>query len=113
MHGLFVILMNPFLPIESDEVSKERRPFLYALLLIVVQLTCIPATVKLSVSLSEAALRHITVDSVLVIVLDAVTCRVEVKLEFRGVPLTLRREVVNGPRLMDIRGVSAATYKVC
>ena len=74
--------------------------------------SCIPATVKLSVSLSEVALRHVTVVSVLVIVLDAFTCRVEVKLAFRGVPLTLRREVVNGPRLMGIRGVSAPVYEV-
>ena len=67
---------------------------------------------KLSVSLSEAALRHVTVVSVLMIILDAFTCRVEVKLEFRGVPLTLRREIVNGPRLKGIRGVSAAVYEV-
>ena len=77
--------------------------------------SCIPATVKLSVSLSEAALRHITVVSVLVIVLEAVTRRVEVKLAFRGVftPLTLRREMVNGPQLKGIGGVSPAVYKVC
>ena len=72
----------------------------------------IPATVKLSVSLSEAALTQVTVVSVLVIDLDAFTCSVEVKLAFRGVPLTLRRERVNGPRLMGIRGVSAAVYDV-
>ena len=76
--------------------------------------SCIPATVKLSVSLSEAALRQVTVVSVLVIVLDAVTRRVEVKLAFRGVftPLTLRREMVNVPRLKGIGGVSAAVYEV-
>ena len=74
-----------------------------------------PATVKLSVSLSEAALTHITVVSFLMIVLEAVTRRVEVKLEFRGVftPLTLRREMVNVPRLKGIGGVSPAVYKVC
>ena len=58
-----------------------------------------PATVKLSVSLA-VVLRHITVVASLMIILDAVTCRVEVMLAFTKVPLvvTLMREAVNGPR---------------
>ena len=70
----------------------------------------IPATVKLSVSLSRVPLRHITV--VLVIVLDAVTRRVEVKFEFRVVPLTLMREIVSGPRFKILGGLSVAKYEV-
>ena len=70
----------------------------------------IPATVKLSVSFSRVPLRHITV--VLVIVLDAVTRRVEVKLEFRVVPLTLMREIVSGPRFKILGGISVAKYEV-
>ena len=50
--------------------------------------------------------------SVLVIVLDAVTCRVEVKLAFRVVPLTLMREKVNGPRFKIPGGISHALYEV-
>ena len=67
---------------------------------------------KLSVSLSRVPLRHVTVVSVLVIVLDAVTCRVEVKLEFRMVPLTLMREILSGPRFKILGGVSVAKYEV-
>ena len=70
------------------------------------------ATVKLSVSLSRVPLRQVTVVSVLVIVLDAVTCRVEVKLAFRVVPLTLMREKVNGPRFKIPGGISRALYEV-
>ena len=70
----------------------------------------LPATVKLSVSLSRVPLRHVTV--VLVIVLDAVTRRVEVKLEFRVVPLTLMREILSGPRFKILGGVSVAKYEV-
>ena len=74
------------------------------------RLMYLPATVKLSASLSRVPLRHITV--VLVIVLDAVTRRVEVKLEFRGVPLTLMREMVSGPRGKILGGISVAKYEV-
>ena len=65
----------------------------------------LPATVKLSVSLA-AVLRHITAVSSLMIVLDAVTCRVEVMLALVKVPLvlTLMREAVNGPR-SKLRGM--------
>ena len=66
----------------------------------------------MSVSLSRVPLRHVTVVSVLVIVLDAVTCRVEVKLEFRMVPLTLMREILSGPRFKILGGVSVAKYEV-
>ena len=68
------------------------------------------ASVKLSVSLSRVPLRHITV--VLVIILDAVTRRVEVKLEFRGLPPTLMREMVSGPRVKILGGTSVAKYEV-
>ena len=68
----------------------------------------LPATVKLSVLLA-VKLRHITVES-LMNILDAVTCRVEVKLEFRGVPLTLMSVAVNGPRFKVPGGVSLALY---
>jgi len=71
-----------------------------------------PATVKLSVSLSAVPLRQVTVVSVLVIVLDAVTRSVEVKLAFRVVPLTLMREIVSGPRFKILGGVSVAKYEV-
>ena len=56
------------------------------------------ATVKLSVSLA-VVLRHITAVASLMIILNAVTCRVEVMLAFTKVPLmlTLMREAVNGP----------------
>ena len=59
----------------------------------------LPATVKLSVSLA-VVLRHVTVVSSLMIVLDAVTCRVEVMLALVKVPLvlTLMREAINGSR---------------
>ena len=57
----------------------------------------LPATVKLSVLLA-VVLRHITVVSFLMNILDAVTCRVEVKLEFRGLPLLSIREAVKGIR---------------
>ena len=58
----------------------------------------LPVTVKLSVLLA-VVLRHITVVAALMNILDAFTCRVEVKLAFRGVfiPLTLVRVAVNGP----------------
>ena len=54
---------------------------------------------KLSVSLA-VVLRHITVVSSLMVILDAVTCRVDVMLALVKVPLvlTLMREAVNGPR---------------
>ena len=66
---------------------------------------------KLSVLLA-VVLRHITVVSSLMIILDAVTCRVEVKLEFRGVPVTLIREIVSGSRFKICGGVSIAMYEV-
>ena len=43
----------------------------------------VPPTVKLSVAFSSVPLKHITVVSFLLIVLDTVTCRVEVKLACR------------------------------
>ena len=67
---------------------------------------------KLSVSLSRVPLRQVTVVSVLVIVLDAVTRRVEVKLAFKVVPLTSRREAVNGARGKGLGGVSNGEYEV-
>ena len=67
---------------------------------------------KLSVSLSAVPLRQVTVVSVLMIVLDAVTFRVEVKLAFRVVPLTLMREIVSGPRSKVPGGISRALYEV-
>ena len=60
----------------------------------------LPATVKLSVSLA-VVLRHITVVASLMIILDAVTCRVEVKLALvKVLPLILilMREALNGLR---------------
>ena len=66
---------------------------------------------KLSVLLA-VVLRHITVVASLMIILDVVTCRVEVKLAFRGEPLTLMRETVNGSRFKIIGGVALATYEV-
>ena len=53
--------------------------------------------VKLSVLLA-VVLRHITVVSSLMIILDVVTCRVEVKLELRGEPFLSTREAVKGFR---------------
>ena len=66
---------------------------------------------KLSVLLA-VVLRHITVVSFLINILDAVTCRVEVKLEFRLVPLLSMREAVNGPRFKVTGGVVLAVYEV-
>ena len=66
-------------------------------------------TVKLSVSLSEA-LRHITLVAFLIIILDAFTCRVEVKLEFRGVPLLSVREAVKGLRTEMLEIGELAVY---
>ena len=70
------------------------------------------ATVKLSVSLSRVPLRQVTVVSVLVIALDAVTFRVEVKLAFGLLPLTLMKEIVSGPRFMTFGGLSRALYEI-
>ena len=67
---------------------------------------------KLSVSLSRVPLRHITVVSFLINVPDAVTCRVEVKLEFRLLPLLLVREAVNEVRFKVSGGVVLATNKI-
>ena len=67
---------------------------------------------KLSVSLSEVLPRHITVISSFINILDAVTCRVEVKLASRVVPLTLMREAVNGFRLKVSGGVELAVYLI-
>ena len=66
---------------------------------------------KLSVLLA-VVLRHMTVVSFLMNILDAVTCRVEVTLAFRGVPLTLMRVAVNGPGFMTSGGVSPDVYAV-
>ena len=65
---------------------------------------------KLAVSLSGVLLRHITVVASLMNILDAFTWRVEVKLAFRGVPLTLVREAVNGPRFKMSGGLEIAVY---
>ena len=72
----------------------------------------VPATVKLSVTFSNVPLRHVTVVSFLLIVLDTVTCRVEVKFACRLVPLTLIRVAVSGPRGKVFGGVSSAVYEV-
>ena len=72
----------------------------------------VPPTVKLSVAFSSVPLKHITVVSFLLIVLDTVTCRVEVKLACRLVPLTLIRVAVNGPRFKMFGGVSIAANEV-
>ena len=61
---------------------------------------------KLSVLL-VVVLRHITVVSLLIIICDAVTCSVEVKL----LPLTLMREAVNGFRSKVPGGMSPTTYE--
>ena len=68
---------------------------------------------KLSVLLA-LLLRHITVVSFLKNILDAVTCRVEVKLAFRGVfmPLTLVRVALNGPRFKITEGIELAVYLI-
>ena len=66
-----------------------------------------PAIIKLSVLLA-IVLRHITVVSSLIIILDAVTCSVEVKL----LPLILMRVAVNGPRSKIPGGVAPNTYAV-
>ena len=67
---------------------------------------------KSSVTFFRVPLRHITVEESLIIILDAVTCRVEVKLAFRGIPLTLMREMVSGPRVKILGGISVAKYEV-
>ena len=72
----------------------------------------VPATVKLSVAFSSVPLKHITVVSFLLIVLDTVTWSVEVKFACRLVPLTLMRVAVNGPRGKVFGGVSIAAYEV-
>ena len=66
----------------------------------------LPAIVKLSVLLA-ALLRHVTVVASLMIILDAFTCRVEVKLAFRLLPLTLTRKAVKGCRFNTSGGVEA------
>ena len=66
-----------------------------------------PAIVKLSVLLA-VVLKQATVVSFLIIALDAVTCRVEVK--FR--PLILMRVAVNGLRSKVPGGVAPTTYAV-
>ena len=73
----------------------------------------LPAIVKLSVLLA-VVLRHITVVAALMNILDAFTCRVEVKLAFRGVfiPLTLVRVAVNGPRFKITEGVELTVYLI-
>lgn len=72
----------------------------------------IPPTVKLSVTFSSVPLRHVTVVSFLLIILDTVTCRVEVKFACRLVPLTLMRVAVSGPRGKVFGGVSIAANEV-
>ena len=71
----------------------------------------LPAIVKLSVLLA-AVLRHITVVSLLMIILDAVTCKVEVKLEFRGLPLLSISEAVKGLRSKSSE-LELVVYVIC
>ena len=66
-----------------------------------------PAIVKLSVLLA-VLLRHITVVSFLMNILDAVTCSVEVKFS----PLTLMRVAVKRPRSKILGGVLPTKYAV-
>ena len=66
----------------------------------------------MSVAFAGILLRHITVVSSLMIILDAVTWSAEVKLAFRGVPLTLIRVTVKGFRFNMFGGVELAEYKV-
>ena len=66
-----------------------------------------PAIAKLSVLLA-VELKHVTVVSFLMNILDTVTWRVEVKL----VPLTLMRVAVNGFRSKVPGGVAPTTYTV-
>ena len=72
----------------------------------------VPPTVKLSVAFLSVPLRHVTVVSFLLIILDTVTWSVEVKLACRLVPLTLMRVAVSGPRGKVFGGVSIAAYEV-
>ena len=72
----------------------------------------VPPTVKLSVTFLSVPLRHVTVVSFLLIILDTVTWSVEVKLACRLVPLTLIRVAVNGSRFKMFGGVSIAVYEV-
>ena len=67
---------------------------------------------KLSVSISAVPLRHVTVVSFLMNILDVVTWSVEVKLAFRVVPLTSMREIVSGPRFKILGGASNGKYEV-
>ena len=67
---------------------------------------------KLSAPISRVPLRHITVVAFLINVSDAVTCRVEVKLEFRLLPLLSIREAVNEGRFKVIGGVVLAANKI-
>ena len=80
---------------------QRARDFTYA-----------PAVMKLSVTFFRVPLRHITVEESLMIILDAVTWRVEVKLAFRGIPLTLMREILSRPRFRILGGISVAKYEV-
>ena len=66
---------------------------------------------KLSVLLA-VVLRHITVVASLKNILDAVTCSVEVKLEFRGLPLLSIREAVKGLRSKSCE-LELVVYVVC
>ena len=66
---------------------------------------------KLSVLLA-VVLRHVTVVSFLMIILDTVTCRVEVKLEFRPVLLIPMRVAVNEPRVKVAGGLSVSRYGI-
>ena len=70
----------------------------------------LPATVKLSDSLFGVLLRQVTVVSSLIIILDAVTWSVEVKLEFKALPLTLMRVALNGAEMKIAGGVDLPVY---
>ena len=86
-------------------ILVRTKPYMYKYL-------HIPATVKLSVTFSSVPLKHITVVSFLLIILDIATWSVEVKLACRLVPLTLMRVALSGPRGKRFGGVSSAVYEV-
>ena len=57
-------------------------------------------------------LRQVTVVSFLINILDTVTCRAEVKLEFRPALLISMRVVVNEPRVKVAGGISVGRYGI-
>ena len=106
--GTYGLVVVPTVCVQPYLLRREVGWHLY----ILYKSVYLPATVKFSILLSIVLLRHITVVSFLMNILDAVTCSVEVKLAFRGVPLTLMRETVSGSRFKIIGGVASVTYEV-